>query len=215
MVNEDIFAANAREYDAWFDNHALEYKLELEVIRTLLPTSGNGVEIGVGTGRFAESLGITLGIEPAVAMGAIATARGVRVITGKAESLPLESNKYDFALMVTTDCFLDSLEVAYQEVYRILKTGGYFLIGFINRESVLGKKYSARKNISKNVSKFYQGATFHRPKEIMEILKKVGFRNFEFSQALLPADVSAQQQPVVKQGYGEGSFVILRACKKS
>ena len=209
MVNEKNFLENARAYDAWFDKHALEFKLELQAIRTLLPQTGNGIEIGVGTGRFAAAFDIKTGVEPVTAMGAIATTRGIKVITGKAEVLPFGNNKYDYALMVTTDCFLDSMETAHREVFRILKSGGCFINAFIDRESALGKKYSGKKN----VSKYYQGAKFHRPEEIYDSLKDAGFQNFEFSQALLPADLSPGEQPVVKKGYGEGSFVVIRAVK--
>ena len=209
VVNVNNFSANALNYDAWFDKHALEFELELQAIQTLLPITGNGIEIGVGTGRFAAALGIKTGVEPVMVMGMLAATRGIQVLAGKAELLPVGDNKYDFVLMVTVDCFLDSMEGAYQEVLRVLKSNGCIIVGFIDRESVLGKKYSGKKN----VSRFYQGANFHLPEEITGSLKAVGFQDFEYSQALLSTDVSAGQQPVVKRGYGEGSFVVLRAHK--
>lgn len=39
--------------------------------------SGNGLEVGIGTGRFAIPLGITTGIEPSAAMAAIAAKSGI------------------------------------------------------------------------------------------------------------------------------------------
>jgi hypothetical protein len=55
-----------------------------------LPKSGTGVEIGVGTGRFAEPLGIRVVIEPSKAMRRMAQKRGIEVIDGVAESLPFD-----------------------------------------------------------------------------------------------------------------------------
>ena len=52
-------------YDEWFRKNAEKYESELEVIRGLLPTyEVKGVEIGVGSGKFAGPLGIKLGVEP-------------------------------------------------------------------------------------------------------------------------------------------------------
>jgi hypothetical protein len=48
-------------------------------VRSLLPAGGYGVEIGVGTGRFAVSLGIAVGVEPSPAMAELARRRGIEV----------------------------------------------------------------------------------------------------------------------------------------
>jgi len=42
---------------------------------------------------------------------------------------------------------------------------------------------------------------------------KAGFGNIEHVQALLPGDTDDNYVPTVKQGYGEGSFVVLRGQK--
>jgi hypothetical protein len=52
----------------------------------MLPEGGTGIEIGVGTGRFAAPLGIKVGVEPARAMGEIARReRGIEVVAGVLE----------------------------------------------------------------------------------------------------------------------------------
>ena len=68
------------------------------------------MEIGVGTGRFAEPLGFREGVEPSPAMAERARRRGLEVTDGVAENLPLPDATYDVALMVTTICFVDDLE---------------------------------------------------------------------------------------------------------
>ena len=47
-----------------------------------------------------------------------------------AESLPFADSQFDFVLMFTTICFLDDIETAFNEVYRVLKSGGSLIIGF-------------------------------------------------------------------------------------
>ncbi len=207
MNESDVFDEYATEYDSWFDKHKAEFALELNAIRELLPETGTGIEIGAGTGRFAQALGISLGIEPSAKMRQIAEQRGVHVIGGLAESLPVNNNGYDYALLVTTVCFLDSLEVAFREVHRVLKDSGYILIAFIDKTSTVGKKYAKNKN------KFYQDATFYSATEIQKKLEKTGYKHFEFVQAFLPDDTEQRWVDEVKSGHGEGSFVVLRAQK--
>lgn len=209
MIELEAFDNFAHEYDKWFEDHKVEYALELKAIRVFLHKEGDGIEIGAGTGRFTQPLGISLGVEPSEAMRSIALGRGVNVIAGTAESLPVEDRSYDFALLVTTVCFLEAPEFAFKEVYRVLKAEGFIIIGLIDKDSNLGKKYEEKKS----ESKFYKNANFHSVVEMQEILEQAGFSNIEYVQAILPGDMNENHEPEVKQGYGEGSFVVLRAQK--
>ena len=58
------FRSHHRRYDEWFQRHEVAYLSELLAVRALLPWQGNGLEIGVGTERFAGPLGVTFGIDP-------------------------------------------------------------------------------------------------------------------------------------------------------
>jgi len=190
MVKSEVFDKNALEYDTWFDRHKREYAQELKAIREFLPKGGNGVEIGAGTGRFAQALGISLGIEPSKAMRSIASGRGVNIIAGTAESLPIGDGVYDFALLVTTVCFLDAPELAFREVYRILKAGGCIIVGLIDRDRITGKKYQEKKD----ESRFYRDARFYSPGEVRKELEKAGFTDFDYRQAILPGDIDKWSQ---------------------
>lgn len=209
MKKSEAFDDYALEYDRWFENHEIEYEQELKAIRELLPKEGRGLEIGAGTGRFSQPLGISLGVEPSEAMRSLALSRGVNVIAGTAESLPVGGGLYDYALLVTTVCFLEAPELAFEEVYRVLKAEGIIIVGLIDKDSKLGKKYEEKKN----ESKFYKDANFHSVEEIQEKLEKTKFSNIEYVQAILPGDIKENTEPEVKQGYGEGSFVVIRAKK--
>ncbi len=58
------FEAISKEYDQWFDDNKVTFLSELAAVKYFLPKQGKGLEIGIGTGRFAMELGIKYGIEP-------------------------------------------------------------------------------------------------------------------------------------------------------
>ncbi len=197
-------------YEAWFENHPRLYRAEIEAVRTLLPPFEKGIEIGVGSGRFALPLGITTGVEPSVKMAEIARSKGVEVIEGVAEALPVEGESFDFALMVTTICFVDDPLLSLQEIHRILKPGGYVIIGFVDRDSALGQQYEK----NRGESRFYREARFYSADEVAGVLKKAGFSEIVRVQTLF-GETLEQMETGVKQGSGEGAFVAVRARKAS
>lgn len=56
------FESHHVRYDNWFVRHAAAYHSELLAVRAQLPWQGLGLSIGVGTGRFAASMGVQVGI---------------------------------------------------------------------------------------------------------------------------------------------------------
>jgi SAM-dependent methyltransferase len=209
MARIEPFEKHPLQYEQWFDRHKFAYESELQAIRKLLPQHGNGLEIGIGSGRFAAPLGIKLGLEPSSKMMEIAQARGIEVIGGVGESLPFRDSQFDFATMVTTICFLDDVEVAFSEAYRILKPGGCLIIGFIDKDSSIGQLYQQHKN--ENV--FYRVATFYSVDEVVSHLKMAGFKVFNFAQTIFHNLAEIKGIEPVREGYGEGSFVVVRAVK--
>ena len=208
-MSKKNFELYTEKYDEWFDKNILFYESELRAIRDLLPEGKNGIEIGVGSGRFAEPLGIKIGLDPSQKMGKIANKRGIKVIKGVAESLPLPDSYFDFILMVTTICFLDDVEKAFNEAYRVLKPNGYLIIGFIDSESTLGKYYEKHKADST----FYNDAIFYSVREVRSFMKKANFKDFQYRQTLFqPLDENNIDGSVI-EGYGKGSFVVIRGVK--
>ena len=209
MPGVNAFDNNVDRYEQWFVDNPLAYVSELRAVRELLPTSGSGIEIGLGTGRFAAPLGITKGIEPSRSMAELARKKSIEVIPGVAEHLPFMDEEFGFVLMVTTVCFLDDMEMAFREVHRVLKPGGSFVIGFVDRESPLGKEYQKRKD----KSAFYQHATFYSADDIVSHLQRAGFGKQAFRQTLFhPLAAMVEVEPV-KEGHGQGSFVVVRVMK--
>jgi len=204
------FEEYTAQYDDWFHRNHYAYQSELTAVKKLMPKTGRGIEIGVGTGRFAAPLGIHYGIEPSAKMKAVAEQRGVKVDIGTAEALPYHDAIFDFALMVTTICFLDDVGTAFKEARRVLTPGGYFIIGFVDKESPIGRMY--REN--KNNSVFYREADFYSTDEVVSHLKGAGFTGFTFLQTIFrPLDSITKIEPV-KPGNGRGSFIVIRGQKR-
>jgi len=203
------FEKYTSQYEAWFERHYFTYQSELSAIIQMLPAKGKGIEIGIGSGRFAAPFGIRYGIEPSQKMIELAVQKNIHVMKGIAEFLPIGDEKFDFALMVTTICFLDKIEKALQEIHRILRPNGCVIIGFVDKKSLIGRKY--QKNKKKNV--FYREATFYSVDEVINYLKHAGFHQFIFYQTIFSTLNQITKIEPVKQGYGKGSFVVIRGKK--
>lgn len=209
MPKIEPFQKHAIKYDRWFEENKYIYQSEINAIKDIIPRFDTAVEIGMGSGKFAVPLGIKFGVEPSEKMREAARRRELRVIDGVAENLPLENKSFDLVLMVTTLCFLDDAKKAFSEVFRLLMPGGYFVCGFIDKNSSLGKIYQKYKE----KSVFYKIATFYSTDEIISLLKETGFKNNQFHQTIFqPLDKIKKAEPV-KEGYGDGSFVVIRAQK--
>ena len=209
MINP--FEKYAADYDDWFNLHEFAYRAELAAVQDLLPTTGRGVEIGVGTGRFAEPLKIKIGIEPAMAMATIARRRGIQVIQGYAEALPIATASVDFVLMVTVLCFLADPQQALREATRVLRPHGWLIIGLIDPDSPLGRCYEAHKE----KSRFFRQARFLRVPQILHWLASLGYQNPTLRQTIFQDPAALVEPEPVRSGFGEGAFVAVGAQKFS
>lgn len=211
MPKIEPFEEHSSRYEDWFEEHKFVYESELQAVRELLPETGEGFEIGVGSGRFAAPLGIHFGIEPSREMREIARSRGIEAVDGVAEKLPLDDAQFDFALMVTTICFLDDARAALKEAHRVLKPQGRLIVGFIDRDSVIGKIYQKHKD--ENV--FYRVANFFSVHEIVALLTAIGFEDLAFRQTIFHTLNEISELEPVKTGYGEGSFIVISGTKRT
>ena len=92
------FDTESARYDAWFDSpegHPI-FAQEMVCLRELIGTAeGRWLEVGVGTGRFAQGLGIRQGIDPSFAVLAHASRRGIRTQAGYGENSTHEKDTKD------------------------------------------------------------------------------------------------------------------------
>ncbi|MEX2411620.1 MAG: class I SAM-dependent methyltransferase [Candidatus Paceibacterota bacterium] len=205
--NISAFDQNTLEYDQWFEKHSSVYQSEILAIHQAIPENKIGIEIGVGTARFAEPLNIKFGVEPSENMARVAEGKGITVYRAFAENLPIDNSNFDFALMVTTVCFLSDIPKAFSEVHRILKPQGKIILAIIDKNSELGRKYEKEKSSNK----FYSDAHFHSTEELTTLLQQSGFKNFHYWQTLTSLKENEIEKP--ETGYGKGSFVVIKANK--
>jgi len=209
MSGTAAFDVHAARYDEWFECHPGVYQSELMALRAFLPVAGFGLEVGVGGARFAAPLGIAVGLDPSMAMLRHAWQRGVEVVTGRAEALPFRAECFDSVLVVTTLCFVDSPARMLCEASRVLKPQGRLVVGFIDRDSPIGRGYLAHQA----ESVFYRDARFHSAVDVQQLLQETDFRILGWGQTLGASLQETVAVEAVEGGYGRGAFVVVAAEK--
>lgn len=205
------FDTHVEEYEEWYESYPYVFKSEVEAVREMLPEGDKltGIEIGLGTGRFSQSLGIKEGLEPSENMRRLAIDRGIEVVDGSAEQLPYGDLRFDFVLMNFCISYFDDLHIAFREAARVLKNKGTLIIGFLDRNSIIGEEYERRKPDST----FYRTANFYTVDKVVQELTRAGFRHFNFCQTLFKPLNEINEFEPAKPGYGQGSFVVIQARK--
>ena len=220
MWSVTVFDKRAEEYDLWFEENELILHAEVNALRAFIPPNGIGLEVGVGTGRFAASLGVEVGIDPARRTLQIARARGIKVCQAFGERLPFEASYFDYALLVTVDPFVHDVACLFNEIWRVLKPSCSLILGMIDKSSPLGQMYETHKD----EDPFYKEARFHTTDEVIAYLEQAGFKVIHASQTITGTpDTTASTEQVqggyaidslqIQDGYGKGAFVALNAEK--
>lgn len=194
-------------YEQWFKEHDNIFSSEVDVIKSFVPSSAKGIEIGVGTGLFARELGIKFGNDPSAEMLEFAKKRGIVTYNCKGDSLPFDGEYFDYTLMVTTICFLENVEKTLNEIYRVTRKNGNIIVAFVDKDSIIGKSYLLRKD----KSLFYKDASFYSTNDVINFLNNANFSNFEIRQTLFGSMSKIKEVQNYTDGYGDGSFVVIRA----
>lgn len=169
------FEQHAEKYDAWFDSERGRgiFDLETGCIKRLLEgTPQPWLEIGVGTGRFAEALGVREGIDPSRSVLKYASKRGIKTNVGTAEKLPYGDSVFGLTLMVVTICFLEDPVKALTECRRVLKKDGFVVLGLVPKDVPWGVVY-AKKGAEGHP--FYSCARFYTTDEVIKMAEEAGF----------------------------------------
>jgi SAM-dependent methyltransferase len=209
-----VFNKYAREYDEWFDKQGeMIFANEVAAFKNILPSLPKPwLEIGVGSGRFAQALGIETGIEPSYKMAEIARDRGINVLVAKGENTCIDNNSFGTVFLIVTLCFLDSPLPVLKEANRILKQDGKLVLGLVLKESPWGQFYLQKKAEG---HRFYKYANFYSFNEVTELLCQSGFNYAGAISTLFqkPGDVKLVEES--RDGYyPEAGFTIITAGKK-
>lgn len=208
MQDASPFALLAQEYDQWFERHPDLFAAELACLQGLIPPFQKAVEIGVGTGRFAQGLGIPLGLDREPAMLALAQGRGIECHQGTAELLPWPDEGFDLVLLVTLLCFVAEPALVLAETHRVLRPQGHVLVAFLNPDSPAGQALQAEAG----QNPFYRHAQLRHPHEVVQFLRAAGFTLVQ-SAHCLRGDAAEPEFLQVHSGLGPGLFTALLATK--
>ncbi len=204
-----VFESNVEEYDIWYEENKLVYKNELKILERFLKKNEVVLEIGAGTGRFTSLINPNIVVEPSFSMINKIEKPDLSKIMAVAENLPFKNEVFDSVFMIVTVCFLDNFELAMKEILRVLKPFGRLVIGFVDKDSSLGKKYEKLKE--KN--KYYKVANFYSTVELLDKLEKFNFKIGKIMQILSCDDLTQVEEEIPIYGFGKGSFVVVEAYK--
>ena len=173
-----VFEDLAGEYDRWFEDNRAVYEAQVRVLQGAVPRAGRGLEVGTGSGRFAEPLGIGYGIDPSRTLLERAKSRGIGVVQGEGEHLPYRAGSFDYVLMMTVICFLDDVAAVFNEVIRVLRPGGVLVVGFIEQGGEIEEHYRNEKT----KGRFLRYARYWSADEVTRLLEDAGFTNVPASR---------------------------------
>ena len=168
-----VFEDKAEEYDRWFDEHDDVYQAQLRMLRQAIPDHGRGLEVGVGSGRFAVPFSIHYGIDPSHELLLMTKRRGIEVMRGEGEHLPYSTDSFDYVLMMTVICYLKDISAVFQEVNRVLRSGGILIVGFIEEGGEIQRIYQHEST----KGRFLRFAKFRSATEVDQFFRDAGFVN--------------------------------------
>lgn len=174
--SSDLFDSEAARYDAWFETPEGRVLFELELACLGQLTSGLArpwLEIGVGTGRFGEALGVDAGIDPARGALQFSMKRNLKVIQAMGETLPFGDEVFGAVLVIVTICFCEEPEALLQEAARVTQPGGAVILGFVPAGSAWGKLYAAKGTAGHH---YYSKATFFSLEQLTAFAANAGLR---------------------------------------
>jgi len=177
--------SNVYESEEGYNLYASQYKndwgyldsFEKDVIlRFLGNLDGKKIlDVGCGNGRMFSELmkrnGEVVGADVSAEMLKLAGQKFPRVKLAQAaiEKLPFEDNSFDFVVAFFVIVHVRDLVKAFDEVYRVLKPGGSFILSNINQRK-------APKLKTKNGQEIVINSFNHRPDKVLEALDRSFFK---------------------------------------
>jgi len=211
------FDRYAQHYDAWYDKEPGKtlFPVEVECLRPFV-TGGQGawLEVGAGTGRFAQALDIKYGIDPSSAMLRFARNRGIQVCQASGEALPFRGGAFDGVLIVFTLCVLSDPAKVLREAGRVLRPEGPLVIGEVPAGSAWAEFYARRGQKKHPV---YREFTFYTRDQVKNLLAQAGFEVLAYRSALFqPLELPRYQHETPLNGYSSrASFIAIKSRRRA
>lgn len=208
---------DAATYDAWYDSPTGRPILATEIaaLRPLVEFFPEPrLEIGVGTGRFAELLGVRFGLDPSREALTLARRRGILVADAIGEAVPFVSRHFGVVLIAFTLCFLTDPAAVFRETRRLLADGGGLVIGFLPRGTPWADLYALR---ATRGHPRYRHARFYTVAELEQLLADSGFRvTARRSTLRQPPGLARYDIEAAHDGIqADGSFTAISAIDQS
>ena len=203
----------ASAYDAWFEGEGgLIFAIEVRAFQEVLPSLPKPwLEVGVGSGRFAQALGIETGIDPSIKLLEMARQRGITGFLGRGEQELFDEESFGTVFLIVTLCFLDSPLDALKEAYRILIPTGKIVLGLVLGESPWGKFYQQKK---RQEHRFYKYATFYRYDDLVKLLQQASFSIEKIISTLYQKPGVVERMELPRRGYSSSAgFTVIVAGK--
>ncbi|MBI4295001.1 MAG: class I SAM-dependent methyltransferase [Chloroflexi bacterium] len=210
------FHARAAEYDTWYDSEAgaAIFAMELDCLRPFLHQQRRPyLEIGVGSGRFAQALGIECGLDPSPALLRMAVSRGTQVVKAVGEKLPFADGAFGGVLIALTLCFVDDPAKVLREARRVLVPGGGLVLGLILEGSPWAEFYASK---GRQGHPLYSRARFFSRRQVEDLLQLAGFHALDYCSILFQMPGQRLYSPERSvSGYCKAAgFVAIDSCKR-
>lgn len=168
------------------------------------------LDVGAGTGMLLRSLrrlfpeAFLAGIDLAPGMGSAALGAPARdekllYVEGDAECLPFSDASFDLVVSTSAFQWLNTLDAAFAEVFRVLSPGGMFLFSLFGEGTLYELQSSYRRALlAENALDRDRSHRFFKCAEVVEALARNGY-----------CDVSGERS--VEKEYYPDVFSLLRA----
>jgi ubiquinone/menaquinone biosynthesis C-methylase UbiE len=203
----------AEAYDDWYNHPQGKqvFTAERNAINFMIPSEGLGIEIGAGTGAFAQSLQrdnrVIVCLDPSISMVSEAKKKNLHIILGYSEYSPFRS-VFTFAYMVTVIEFLDHPVSTLLDIKKICKHNTPLILLFINANSSWGTFYS---ELGTKGDPVFQQARLYRLDEIIEIFEKAKYKVKKTTGTLLSDPMDPEVISDLIDPSDEAGVIILKS----
>jgi malonyl-CoA O-methyltransferase len=222
---KDSFGRQARDYES---NASVQKRVLtgfLEILKKEHLSPRRLLDVGCGTGMLLRALrecyvnSCAVGVDLAPGMSSEArenlkTDSRTHILTGDAEHLPLLDSSFDLVLSTSAFQWLNELDVAFREAYRVLSPGGVFCFALFGGKTLYELRSSFRRAVAERgpVGKD-RTHNFFSLKDVEIALSRSGFSVCRVSSRIeldIHDDVAALLRSLKRIGAGNASLPAPR-----